>query len=237
MGARNQARWTKQIIPRLTKAMEAEGFTTCAPLEVWPSTGPQLWTKVRFSPTDESIPRMTRVVDAYIERHRNGGLRLEGTARIGSPAVDEIMRDLPGEGLSRGDIDRALFELLDESPEPLVMSVDFDTDVDRSVTKFMGYVRGPARVWFAKRATFSALLETAREPTIAPWETNPDPTLLRGTLLLCVLDGCVQEAASLMRWYLQREQFHRWDSLEDASAFDTAMRERFPDYAAARSGN
>ncbi|WP_327138797.1 hypothetical protein [Nocardia sp. NBC_01327] len=38
-----------------------------------------------------------------------------------------------------------------------------------------------------------------------------------------------------MRTVWQREQFHRWDSLEDASAFDTAMRERFPGYAVERS--
>ncbi|MEU6579286.1 hypothetical protein [Nocardia sp. NPDC046763] len=235
MGARNQAQWTKQIITRLTKAMAAEDFAVCAPLERWPSAGKRLWTEVYFSPTSESIPRLTSTVDAHIERHRDGGLRLEGTARIGSPAVDEVMRDMPGDGLSYGDIDRGRFDLLDVSPKPPVMSIDFDAELDVSVAQFMDYVRGPVREWFAKRSAFPALLQTAREPTTAPWETNPDPTLLRGTVVLCVLDGRAQDAASLMRWYLQRDQFHRWDSLEDASAFDAAMRERFPAYAAERS--
>ncbi|MEV6102917.1 hypothetical protein [Nocardia sp. NPDC051981] len=178
---------------------------------------------------------MTSTVDADIERHRDGGLRLKGTARIGSPAVEEVMHDMPGDGLSRGDINRGLFDLLDTSPKPPVMSIDFDAQLDVAVAQCMEYVRGPVREWFAKRSTFPALLQTAREPTIAPWETNPDPTLLRGTVVLCVLDGRVRDAASLMRWYLQRGQFHRWDSLEDAAAFDAAMRERFPDYAAERS--
>ncbi|MFJ9364871.1 hypothetical protein ACIRRA_10700 [Nocardia sp. NPDC101769] len=235
MGARNQNQWTKQIITRLTKAMAAEGFTVCVPLEVWPSTGKRLWTEVYFSPASESIPSMTSTVDAHIERHRDGGLRLEGTARIGSPAVEEVMRDMPGDGLSFGDIDAGRFKLLDVSPKPRVMSIDFDAELDVAVAQFMEYVRGPVREWFAKRSTFPALLQTAREPTIAPWETNPDPTLLRGTVVLCVLDGRVQDAASLMRWYLQRDQFHRWDCLEDACAFDAAMRERFPAYAAERS--
>ncbi|MGW5106339.1 hypothetical protein [Nocardia sp. NPDC004123] len=235
MGARNQAQWTKQIITRLTKAMGAEGFTVCAPPERWPATGRLLWTEFYFGPTSESIPRMTSTVDAHIERHRDGGLRLEGTARIGSPAVGEVMRDMPGDGLSYGDINRGRFDLLDASPKPPVMSIEFDAELDVSVARYMEYIRGPVREWFAKRSTFPALLQTAHEPTIAPWETNPDPTLLRGTVVLCVLDGRASEAASLMRWYLQRDQIHRWDSLEDASAFDAAMRERFPAYAVERS--
>lgn len=232
MGARNQAQWTKQIITRLTKAMESEGFAVCAPQERWPATGRLLWTEIYFGPTSESIPTMTSTVDAHIERHRDGGLRLEGTARIGSRAVEDVMRDMPGDGLNFGDIDAARFKLLDVSPKPPVMSIDFDAELDVAVAQFMEYVCGPVRGWFAKRSTFPALLETAREPTIAPWETNPDPTLLRGTVVLCVLDGRVQDAAALMRWYLRRDQFHRWDSLGDASAFDAAMRERFPAYAA-----
>lgn len=235
MGARNQNQWTKQIITRLTKSMEAEGFTVCAPSQRWPSTGKLLWTEIYFSPTSESIPRMTSTVDAHIERHRDGGLRLEGTARIGSPAVEEVMRDMPGEGLSHGDINRGRFDLLDASSKLPVMSIDFAAEIDVAVAQFMDYVRGPVREWFAKRSTFPALLQTAREPTIAPWETNPDPTLLRGSVVLCALDGRVQDATSLMRWYLRRDQFHRWDSRKEASAFDAAMRERFPAYAAERS--
>ncbi|WP_327141082.1 hypothetical protein [Nocardia sp. NBC_01327] len=178
---------------------------------------------------------MTSTVDAHIERHRDGGLRLEGTARIGSPAVEEVLRDMPGDGLSYGDINRGRFDLLDVSPKPLVMSIDFDAGLDVAVAQYMSFVRGPVREWFAKRSTFPALLQSAREPTIAPWETNPDPTLLRGTVVLCVLDGRVEDAAALMRWYLQRDQFHRWDSLEYACAFDDAMRKRFTGYDAARS--
>ncbi|MFB8003982.1 hypothetical protein [Nocardia sp. NPDC056000] len=232
MGARNQAQWTKQLITRLTKAMDAESFAVCAPPQRWPATGKLLWTQIHFGPTSESIPRLTSTVDAHIERHRDGGLRLEGTVRIGSPAVAEVMRELPGDGLSHGDINRGRFDMLDGSPKPLVMAIDADGQLEGAVAQYMECVRGPVREWLAERSTFAALLEPAREPTIAPWDTNPDPTLLRGTVLLCVLDGRVRDAAELMRWYLQRDRFHRWDSLEDASAFDAAVRERFPAYAA-----
>ncbi|MFE2999714.1 hypothetical protein ACFXG4_32535 [Nocardia sp. NPDC059246] len=47
------------------------------------------------------------------------------------------------------------------------------------------------------------------ERPLLPMTAHADPLLLRGTVVLCVLDGRVQAAASLMRWYLQRGQFHR----------------------------
>lgn len=233
MGARFQIAWTKQIITRLPKVMQAEGYTLAAPPQAGPSAKKVLWTKLSFHPAQAPIPGMTQVLDAYIERQHDGGLSLSGTARIGSPAVDKLMEELPGEGLSRGDINRGLFELLDDTETfPIMIYADV---VDDAVADFMACVRGPVRTWFDKRSTFPALLQTAREPTIAPWETNPDPTLLRGTLLLCILDDRVSDAAALMDWYLHREQFHKRDSLADATAFDTALRERFPEYAAART--
>ncbi len=213
--------------------MQAEGYTLAGPPQVGPSTKKVLWTKLSLHPAQAPIPGMTRVLDAYIERQHDGGLSLSGTARIGSPAVDKLMEELPGEGLSRGDINRGLFELLDDTATfPIMIYADV---VDDAVADFMTCVRGPVRTWFDKRSTFPALLRTAREPTIAPWETNPDPRLLRGTLLLCLLNGRASDAAALMDWYLHREQFHKRDSLVDATAFDTALGARFPDYATARA--
>ena len=237
MGARFQVAWTKQIITRLPKAMQAEGYTLTGPPQVGPSPKKVLWTKLSFHPAQAPIPGMTRVIDAYIKRQHDGGLSLTGIAHIGSPAVEEIMEDLPGEGLTLklGDIDTALFELLDDAKTfPIMIYADV---VDDAVADFMACVRGPVRTWFDKRSTYPALLQTAREPTTVPWETNPDPTLLRGTLLLCILDGRASDAAALMDWYLHREQFHCWDSLADATAFDTALRARFPEYATARAAD
>ncbi|MFF4027810.1 hypothetical protein ACFYY5_33700 [Nocardia elegans] len=233
MGARFQVAWTKQLITRLPKDIQAEGYSVAGPPQVGPSTKKILWTKLSFHPSQAPIPGMTRVLDAYIERQPDGGLSLSGTARIGSPVVDKLMEELPGEGLSRGDINRGLFELLDDTATfPIMMYADI---VDDAVADFMACVRGPVRTWFDKRSTFPALLRTAREPTIAPWETNPDPTLLRGALLLCIMDGRASDAAALMDWYLHRETLHRWDSRAEATAFDTALRECFPEYAAARA--
>ncbi|MBF6451771.1 hypothetical protein IU429_29330 [Nocardia elegans] len=233
MGARFQVAWTKQIITLLPKAMQAEGYTLSAPPQAGPSAKKVLLTKLSFHPAHAPIPAMTRVIDAYIERQHDGGLSLSGTARIGSPAVDRLMEELPGEGFSRGDINRGLFELLDDTETfPIMIYADV---ADDAVADFMACVRGPVRTWFDKRSTFPALLRTAREPTIAPWETNPDPRLLRDALLLCILDDRVSDAAALMDWYLHRETFHRWDSRADAIAFDTALRARFPKYATARA--
>ncbi|MGW0056515.1 hypothetical protein [Nocardia nova] len=235
MGARFQVAWTKQIITRLPKAMQAEGYTLTGPPQVGP-TNKVAWTKLSFHPAQAPIPDMTRTIVAYIERHHEGGLSLSGSAQIGgSPAVENLMENLPGEGLNLGDIDRGLFELLDDTKTfPIMIYADV---VDRAVADFMACVRGPVRTWFDKRSTFPALLQTAREPTTVPWETNPDPTLLRGTLLLCILNDRASDAAALMDWYLHRETLHQWDSLADATAFDTALRERFPKYAVARESN
>lgn len=55
MSARDRARWTKQIIARLTPAMVDEGYTAAPPL-----TGPGRaihWTRLSFTLTDEAIPR------------------------------------------------------------------------------------------------------------------------------------------------------------------------------------
>ncbi|MBV7704004.1 hypothetical protein NOVA_14590 [Nocardia nova] len=233
MGARFQAAWTKQIITRLPKAMLAEGYTLSRPPQVGPSANKVSWTKLSFHPAQAPIPGMTRVIDAFIKRQHDGGLSLSGTAKIGSPAVERLMEDLPGEGLTRGEIDCTLFKLLDDTETfPIVMYADV---VDDAVADFMTCVRGPVRTWFEKRSTFPALLQTAREPTLSPGETNPDPILLRGALLLCLLDDRASDAAALMDWYLHRETFHRWDSRADATAFDTALRERFPEYAIARA--
>ncbi|MBF6449017.1 hypothetical protein IU429_15200 [Nocardia elegans] len=234
MGARFQVAWTKQLISRLPKAMKAAGYNISTPPQVGPSPKKVMWTKLAFHPAPAAIPGMTRVIDAFIKRQHDGGLSLSGIAHIGSPAVEEIMEDLPGEGLTLklGDIDTGLFELLDEEEKfPIMIYADV---VDRAVADFMTCVRGPVQTWFDKRSTFPALLQTAREPTTVPWETNPDPTVLRGTVLLCILDDRASDAAALMDWYLHREQLHQWDSLADAIEFDTALRKRFPGYASAR---
>lgn len=41
----------------------------------------------------------------------------------------------------------------------------------------------------------------------------------------------IGHASALMDWHLHREQFKPWDSLGAATEFDTALRERFPEYA------
>lgn len=97
------------------------------------------------------------------------------------------MRESTGTGLRDNKVDYEIFKLLGDREDPAGTDVRYDEDVDGAVAKFMDYVRGPVQEWFTKRATFSALLETAREPAGVPWDTNPDPSLLRGTCVLCVL--------------------------------------------------
>ncbi|MEV0360794.1 hypothetical protein AB0H71_32525 [Nocardia sp. NPDC050697] len=62
------------------------------------------------------------------------------------------------------------------------------------------------------------------------------PARLRATVAFCAATGQVEAAADLARRYLSRSELSPVDTHERATAFDRTLRERFPAYAAARSG-
>ncbi|MBF6451767.1 hypothetical protein IU429_29310 [Nocardia elegans] len=188
------------------------------------------------------VPGLTAVVAINLDRSHSDGIRLTGWVSIVSPTVAQVVASLPAEarqtflslGDEYGEIDSCKFDLGQEAAYAPAFGMWDAGDITGGVQWVMKYVDGPMAAWLAKRGTLPALLETAREPATVSWETNPDPTLLRGVVVLCALVGRAHEAATLMQWYLQRDTLHRWDSREDASLWDAALRERFPDYAAAR---
>lgn len=220
----------------LAEALADKGFRPSPSLDGW-----RTWYT-----TETPVPGLSAAVVVNIERGRDGEVSIEGSVSILSTAVAEIVADLPEEARKTfstsdanfGEIDRFRFELDRQSGYPTSYTMWDADSVAHGVQWVTRYLDGATIVeWFAKRSSLSGLLETAREPTTAPWESNPDPTLLRGTIVLCALEGRAAEAATLMRWYLRRDRFHRWDSRAGASAWDTAVRERFPDYAAARDSD
>ncbi|MFE3000187.1 hypothetical protein ACFXG4_34965 [Nocardia sp. NPDC059246] len=54
-------------------------------------------------------------------------------------------------------------------------------------------------------------------------------------VILCALNNHSADAADLIAWYLRGGRFDDFDSFDRATAFDIALRVRFPDYADARA--
>ncbi|MFC9994588.1 hypothetical protein [Nocardia sp. NPDC127526] len=101
--------------------------------------------------------------------------------------------------------------------------------VDSAVEWFMDFVSGPAAEWFAGRDSIEKLVELAKTPNAGTID-NISPRRLRGIATLCVVNGRMDDAHSLMDWYIQRGKFNVLDSLERASAFDAALAMCFPTY-------
>ncbi|MFE3798364.1 hypothetical protein [Nocardia tengchongensis] len=101
---------------------------------------------------------------------------------------------------------------------------------------FMRCVDGPVGDWFLQRDSLTKLVAQARRPQEnAVNDQSPRAQLVRTTVILSALNGRLADAAGLMGWYLQTGLFGRVDSYEQATAFDAALRERFPGYAQART--
>ncbi|MGV9615912.1 hypothetical protein [Nocardia xishanensis] len=184
---------------------------------------------------------MTSAVMATIQRNGHGGVGIAATAWIVSSAVEEVVRDWPAEALAKGGWDRNYMESVEfgyfERPlDPGEISVGGEPGVDHAVREFMRLLKGPVADWFSQFDSPDKLLTAARtSATQDDWDReNPDPVLLRAAVVLSVLNGQVEDAATLMEWYLSRDRFHQWDSLDRALSFDAAMIERFPVYADAR---
>lgn len=96
----------------------------------------------------------------------------------------------------------------------------------------LGMMGGPVAQWFEQRESLAQLVELARTPNLtSPDRSNPDPARLRDVVMLALSQGHAEQAVSLMEWYLQRDRFHKFDSLERASAFDAERSVRFAEYA------
>ncbi|MFI2475953.1 hypothetical protein [Nocardia xishanensis] len=234
-----------QFTQRLTDQLAGEGFAPVSPLdgegEAEPGTRSPAWRRVWFAAADSGVPRMTSGVMAHVDRGDQGGIRIGGRAFIVAEIVEEVLEacqnlDYNVGAFSGGEIDSIPFGYFDDPLDASrKISLSHEVDLDYAVNQFMRFVRGPVARWFEQRSSVDKLSALARDSHPMDFDkVNPEPMRLRATVILSVLTGRVEGAASLMGWYLGRSQFHAWDSLEQAAAFDVALGQRFPDYARAR---
>ncbi|MEV6066334.1 hypothetical protein AB0L82_07275 [Nocardia sp. NPDC052001] len=225
------------VTERLTAALTAAGFTAVDPLDDW-----RCW----FT-RDTAVPGITAAVAAHIRRSRFGDVEIDGYAVLFDAEVGRLVAELPdtawldreeGDDRRFGDIDDLGFAGSDRGWDPghgflLGRGADFD----KAVEWFMGYVRGPVAPWLAQWPDAQAFLDSAR---LRDKGMRFNAARLRAAVVWCLLHDSPVQAADLMGWYLRpfrrlRDPFGAFDSHARATAFDLALRERFPEYARARN--
>ncbi|WP_330185020.1 hypothetical protein OHB26_16395 [Nocardia sp. NBC_01503] len=228
------------VTTRLTEAMVAAGFVESEPLDGRPAEEPatrnpqlrRLW----FTLPDSGIRGMSGAIGARLTREP-GRVGIQGQAWVGSAALGELAERLPPRALTGAEFDSVPFGYFDDRFDPFrELYLGAEVDVEYVVGKFMQYVQGPAAEWLGDRDSLAKLFDLARKPNMldALDGVNPDPPRLRGAVLLNVLNGQPDLAASLMTWYLARDQFHHWDSTAQVVAFDLELAQQYPAYAQAR---
>ncbi|WP_146251122.1 hypothetical protein [Nocardia tenerifensis] len=238
------ARLTKLVAAAVTEASLAAGYVASEPLDgmdvAEPGSRKPSWGRVWCAKADSGCPHMTAAVMATVQKDGFGGVGINARAWIVSAAVADVLRDMPGAALAGGGaepnfLESVLFGFFEHPQDPREISVAGEAAIADGVGEFTRLLAGPVEDWFAARGSVSALLELALLPNLTGLDrANPDPVRLRGIVILCALNGRSRDAAALIDEYLRRDGFHKWDSIEQASAFDAAMRERFPEYRQAR---
>ncbi|MET8651196.1 hypothetical protein [Nocardia aurea] len=110
-----------------------------------------------------------------------------------------------------------------------------EADTALAVEWFSSRISESVADWFAERDSLEKLIAVANTPLPNKVPERVDPARLRATVVLCVLNGRLQEAAALMGAHVRRDHVPpNVDSLERVSAFDAHLCQRFPEYAALR---
>ncbi|WP_067852414.1 hypothetical protein [Nocardia shimofusensis] len=186
----------------------------------------------------DAFPSAKQRISAHIASRRDGGVAIRGHAYLASAAIGQVAVGLPID--AQLDDDHAFIDCVDlvgfgtlarPRDYSLVFPVPDESGFDSGVGKFMQYVIGPVSTWFSERDSIDRLIELARTPTSGVTPENIRPDRLRGTVIMCLVEGRPDDAAALMHWYLGREHFNVADSLERARAFNAALAENFPHYA------
>ncbi|WP_460723217.1 hypothetical protein [Nocardia heshunensis] len=217
----------------LTAALAAKGFR----LE-YPAEDRKTGYVVDVYTTEGMLAGLTNAVRITVERGRYGGIVVGGGVSIRSAAAAEFNAGLPEEALAEGweDADRGEIETspFDRSPHPAY----WDTycmrgaeDIDHGVQWVVKYLDGPMAKWFAEHDSVGKLAVQARQPH---WISKRfHPVKFRATVAYLATHGHFEHAAELVAWYRRLGEYNS-DSIERVTAFDAALRERFPDYAAQR---
>ncbi|WP_216911684.1 hypothetical protein [Nocardia noduli] len=227
---------TRLISDSLSSGIAAAGFVD----EDLDDNRGRLW----FRRENGARPYTMQRVSARIAQRRDGGVVISGHTYLVSALIGEFARELSPEAqLDLEPIDRDFLDCVEHvgfgslaRPQntALVFPVSDADGLASGVGKFLRYVSGPVSKWFSERDSIDKLIGLARVPTPRTNPENIRPDRLRGTVVLCLTQGRPGAAAALMHWYLERGRFNVMDSFERASAFDAALSERFPEYAAAR---
>lgn len=236
----------KLIIERLTEALAAEGFVPCpAPDgrdEAQPGKRYPDWRRAWFCSTDGAGPGLRHAIEAMLVRD-GSGVGVTGAAVLWSDEVAQIRSELPPEALESAA--RSVPDPLEsiafgffrnpQDPSRSGRNLIFESGIDFCAALFMESVRGPVQKWFAQRKTVTDILALASSPNLMFSDrSNPDPVRLRGAVILALLKNRASEAIAVMHDYVQREQYHSWDSPQRVAAFDIAMADTFPAYTHAR---
>jgi len=231
------------VVTGLAEVMASERFEPSKPLDrggLPGSAGESSSSAVWFAVDNLGVPNTTKAVTVDFMGDRKRGLGVAPWAFVVSDAVENVLNEMPSEVLTKIDLRRnflgsAAFMHFVRPRGTSEIWVSSEEGAERAVSEFRGLYYGPVEEWFARFGSPETLLEYARKPSVRAYDrVNPNPLLLRAAAVLSVVNGLPQEAAELVAWYLRRDGFHNWDSVDRAEGFDAAMIERFPDYARAR---
>lgn len=235
------------VVDRLTEYLRGEGFEVSDPFDSSGSielgTATPEWVRVWFiDAASKGLPGIQRAIVAHIHSNGRGGVTLGLSAEVVSPVVESVLRDFSSESLAKGrqGLNRLAsvdFGYFDRPNDASVIWSGGESTLEWAVAQTERLLRGPVSGWFAQFKTVQDLLTVARQPSAQSWDRlNPNPPLVRATVVVCLSHDLIADAAELMRWYIGRESFNSLDSPSQALAFDREIAARFPGYAKARTG-
>ncbi|WP_196054514.1 hypothetical protein [Nocardia aurantiaca] len=250
MVASGSARLMKMITVRLTERLAAAGFAPSLLPEglsaVEPGKRYPRYRREWFTSSESHDTQLRRAIEVYMLRDHGGSVGVESRARLIADPVARVRAELSAAALEStakvrlpGCLETVEFGFFQHPnyPGQATVWISVEHDVDYGVDRIMDMMRGPVARWFEQRESLAQLVKLAHTPNLTDADrSNPDAGRLRDVVMLALSQGHAGEAVSLMEWYLQRDRFHNWDSLERVSVFDAEMSVRFAEYADLRRG-
>lgn len=198
--------------------LDAAGFVRVSPPD---GAGPTDFA------ADTALPGVRAYVVADRPFHDYGRILVDGDLELIAPEVGQVLATMPAEVWGGSPAPDALQGRLDT-----VRLALFDTTTRADgggfePAAFVATATGdPAAEWLRTRADPARLTARARHRGTAD--------LLHAVVVLDLLNGRTEQARASMRWYRWRGWLRFADTRAQFKAFDRALRQRFPDYAARR---